>query len=76
MHRRGFSVIELLVILAIIIILLALLLPAVARVRQAASRTNSQNNLRQMALAVHNYHDSFGGMPPRSRWLPSSGPAF
>src|SRR6266508_3896916 len=64
MRRRGFTIIELLVIIGLILLLLAFLLPAVARVRQVASRANSQNNLRQIAIAVHNYHDSSGKMPP------------
>jgi type II secretory pathway pseudopilin PulG len=64
MPRRGFSIIELLVIIAILLLLAAFLLPAVGKVRFAASRAQSQNNLRQLALAVHNFHDSMGRMPP------------
>ena len=62
--RRGISFIEVVVIVGILLLLLAFLIPAVARVRQAASRTSSQNNLKQLALAVHNFHDTYSMMPP------------
>jgi prepilin-type processing-associated H-X9-DG protein len=62
--RRAFSLFELLVILALLALLFALLLPAVAKVRQAANRAKSQNNLKQIALAVHNYHDANNCLPP------------
>lgn len=70
-QRPGFTLVELLVVIAVIAVLIALLLPAIQKAREAANRSSCSNNLKQIALGAHNAHDTYKKLPPAAGYYPS-----